>query len=1313
MSEFTRTNNEELYADENSAMPILVRYSTINQENHDKFNDVKFFDFISKMSGVKNCYIINKGKDKKNNPQIAFFIANSDYCIIASPSNDGRSFYYPFLSESKFVFPTDENEFIEMQCNLQFVDQNVDIINFLNNINWLSRFNKITEFISSCSKLQVPLKEIRKEQDKAIWNAYIEGLSAINNSKKDLCRVLKVGQTQKKLVRGRSVKTIDIQIDTTSSNEILRQSIEDLFEGRYDSFPNIEFTGKQCIISFDKFQIIPDDILEKIKIIASENCYVLNDKLPTNNIIGSISLLSDETELTQIIDEVKNELSSFGTTFHEISTNEFLFEDDIEIEYLKKIVTTNWSQLATVKLTSKVTSHFSATIDESLLKSSIESPSTKINRHGDFIIIQSRDPLIMNAEYFQNYTFDSCRVKITPKNFIDTIEIDQLEKKGNSYYGLINDINKINLANVMKHNVIKAYNNNGGFITTEYFYSYRPKIDKDLLAKIRMEFYGEKKIRIDVARAIIEYFPNSKEEYFLLRSQIINSLDDRIQIDTPIYKPSANIVFLSEDEQFRKDTFNEIDNALSDIKHYFSNLTIDKSEYKKLLFTFNFTDSDERDMIKSKIESISKQFSTLSILKYNNELGSTSLSLYEDAKLREDLEKNLQRDFGRESINLIKGDEYDNLEDGIDLEIDENDPFSISNYNWQLRKLQRDFLRNTETIGSCISRTPEKITIQLNEEFVDDIADGVIKINKGDYVQFPVIGKSSELSRQKDAMGRIMTPGKKIGKKTILPPANETLPNFMFDPRYAADTESDIESEKEKIKKNRIEQFLNDKQLEAVTKAVLAKDLALIQGPPGTGKTTVIAEIIWQEVLRNPKCKILLTSQTNLAVDNALERLQGKRGIRPVRIVSKGATDKLEREGLRYLVSVIDDWSNKSKDSNNDNAANLWVNTIIQGVSKESKYSEVVRAWKQDLTTKDDFIRQKFADAYKQNVNLVAATCSVCGSKDFTDTFKSLYNENEMAFDVVIMDEASKATPLEMAVPLVWGRKIIVIGDHKQLPPMMDEDSINIALRKIGREDLAEKIENIKESQFKRLFISAAKVRSSIVATLDTQYRMHEKIMNTINHFYADELAATGGLKCGIMESMDIPDFNNRGSRFHGLNILPFLSLQSHAIWVDVQTFETNLNPGYKNEGELEAIEIVLKVLQTATGFKEYINAQKKPEDKEIGIITFYSGQKREIRERQKQKKLGNFCDFRIDVVDRFQGMERNIVIVSTVRSNLKGNIGFAQEIERINVAFSRAKSLLIVIGNKQLFERNEDYKKSISKMETINVKQLNSTLTD
>lgn len=544
--------------------------------------------------------------------------------------------------------------------------------------------------------------------------------------------------------------------------------------------------------------------------------------------------------------------------------------------------------------------------------------------------------------------------------------------------------------------------------------------------------------------------------------------------------------------------------------------------------------------------------------------------------------------------------------------------------------------------------------------------------------------------------------------KRIPAPANPRLCDFLFDPRYAGEFDENLEEVKKRITETKIEKFLNDKQLEAVAKAVSAPDIAIIQGPPGTGKTTVIAEIIWQQILKKPDSKILLTSQTNLAVDNALERLQGRRGIRPVRIQNASTEKEIGIEAKRYMLDFMEDWCIKPSAENEDNGTNIWIDSILKGMTDDTKYASVINQWKRDLTVRDRNTREYFYEAYKSNVNLVAATCSICGSKQLQEIYKYLFGNNENAFDVVIMDEASKATPLEMSVPMVWGKKIIIIGDHKQLPPMMNENNIITSLKKANQKVLAETIESFKESQFEILFRTAFKLKPSIVATLDTQYRMHKKIMDTIGHFYSEELEE--GLKCGLAdEDMDNEQYNARGSRYHGLTIPGFIEPQTHAIWVNVNTYESQPSgsTSYVNYGELDAIKTVIKALQKADGFQKFMDSQEKPEDKEIGIITFYGAQYGKIKEMYKDGKIDKSLPCRINVVDKFQGMERNIIIISTVRSNKEKHYGFAEDIRRINVGFSRARRLLIVIGNRDFFRENAHYKKSIDEMDHFDIKQL------
>ena len=170
-----------------------------------------------------------------------------------------------------------------------------------------------------------------------------------------------------------------------------------------------------------------------------------------------------------------------------------------------------------------------------------------------------------------------------------------------------------------------------------------------------------------------------------------------------------------------------------------------------------------------------------------------------------------------------------------------------------------------------------------------------------------------------------------------------------------------------------------------------------------------------------------------------------------------------------------------------------------------------------------------------------------------------------------------------MSVPMVWGKKIIVIGDHKQLPPMMQEGNILVALKRIGRKDLADRIEQFKQSQFELLYEASSKLKSTLVSPLNEQYRMHEQIMNTINHFYKDEESGLNGLECGIKKVMDIDDPNNGGSRYHGIQFEPFMNQNRHVLWVDVPDYEDKQQSGSTsrtNKAEAEAIALVIKALK-------------------------------------------------------------------------------------------------------------------------------------
>jgi superfamily I DNA and/or RNA helicase len=377
-------------------------------------------------------------------------------------------------------------------------------------------------------------------------------------------------------------------------------------------------------------------------------------------------------------------------------------------------------------------------------------------------------------------------------------------------------------------------------------------------------------------------------------------------------------------------------------------------------------------------------------------------------------------------------------------------------------------------------------------------------------------------------------------------------------------------------------------------------------------------------------------------------------------------------------------------------------------------------------------------------VNLIGATGSSIGKfnseNKWTSFFRSYlkvfnrksYHENDFKncnrtninFDTVIIDEASKATPPELALPVLFGKKSIIVGDHRQLPPMIDEEEIKDLLLSIGEKALARTLsqKEFEISHFERLFNN---IDESIKGTFDTQYRMHPSINEAISQFYKDD----GGLNCGLpLEEAYHNSFSKWDSRYHGLQFKNILTPETHIIWVDVTTPEVREGTSRVNFGEIQAIDNMLNIIKNSKGKNELDQwlSNKSLEEKQIGLISFYGKQIYYLDKMLMDKH--SELPIRLSTVDRFQGMERDIIIISMVRSNklasfqgqlpnevhgelgypLQDSLGFAESPNRLNVALSRARRLLIIVGNSEHFCRRDIYK---SVLDTIhkNGKVVNS----
>lgn len=1322
MAELDRTFTEELFTEVLESTPCIIVYSQQafeHSKNYIKSITQTAKEIFDSILGVHECKIVYKGKNKKDFRKYQFIIEELKLSIYVTARENSTEFSLSYISDEEIVVPTDPSEYKCM--NLKFLAEeyiNHNLMDFLDRNDLMTSYHEIKDFCTSLTSLKEPIREINREQSRRMWKAYIDGERALNTDKKELLIVEEVGTIKKEHFNNQTYSTLTLKVKAPTLQQRLVSAIKDVQSTKYRN-PNVEFvTNKKGEISFAGYVDITEEILDELSSAAADNCYKLAED--AKHVLSGCLTLQSSDNLDELLEDINISLKDFDAKF-DYAEGVYTFKDDSEALYLDRLVQSKYPETLTTKRQTVITTSFKSNQDISSITSAIKKMAGVIDVldsvSGKLLIkTQGKTYLNLNEPALQCIRIAACRAIFTPIEFRPDVQIEGLSINGTSYiFSTKDSYSFFKTAYEMHKKVIAAYDNKT-FIKKEYDYGGFVIPNKGLLRDMQLHFVSKKQIKIKAASGLVEFYPTDYDNYVELLSEVRQYCGESLSIQEQEYHSSVAIKLLSDDVNYCKKVYKEVAEKITETTPSFTASFENDEKCQILNYTIEYTNMEELSSFHNAVNSSISLYPSLLTNEFDtNDEGKTILSFEFDHQLNIRIEKNLRNGYVNEDVNLIKASEYDAINEAIDMAYEEEyqDYAEIK----ELKKNRSQVLRNALTLGRCIGRKLNSIKLEISSDFIDYMEDRNAKgqvekfIHVGDYLQFPMVGKSSELRRLSDSMLRITNPNQfypRSKTKRIPAPANPRLCDFLFDPRYAGEFDEDLEEVKKRITETKIEKYLNDKQLEAVAKAVSAPDIAIIQGPPGTGKTTVIAEIIWQQILKKPDSKILLTSQTNLAVDNALERLQGRRGIRPVRIQNASTEKEVGIEAKRYMLDFMEDWCKKANAENEDNGVNIWMDSILRDMNEDEKYAPVIDQWKKDLIVRDRNTREQFYEAYKSNVNLVAATCSICGSKQLQEIYALLFGNNENAFDVVIMDEASKATPLEMSVPMVWGKKIIIIGDHKQLPPMMNEDNIVTSLKKANQKVLAETIESFQESQFEILFRSAFKLKPSIVATLDTQYRMHKQIMNTVGHFYSEELEE--GLKCGLAdEDMDNEEYNARGSRYHGLTLPGFIDPQTHAIWVDVDTPESQPSgsTSYVNNGELNAIRTVIKALQKADGFQKFMDSQEKPEDKEIGIITFYGAQYGKIKEMYKDGKIDKSLPFRINVVDKFQGMERNIIIISTVRSNKEHRYGFAEDIRRINVGFSRARRLLIVVGNKQFFRQNAHYQKSIDEMEHFDIKQL------
>jgi superfamily I DNA and/or RNA helicase len=658
------------------------------------------------------------------------------------------------------------------------------------------------------------------------------------------------------------------------------------------------------------------------------------------------------------------------------------------------------------------------------------------------------------------------------------------------------------------------------------------------------------------------------------------------------------------------------------------------------IFVFNRCKLGKRDEILIEIAT-SKQFPPY-LLKstIGNEFSIASNKMSKDRKKWTPVDESLKLD---PAGFIIKFDEYKkirpkNENSKANMENDKNKATKNKNIqNEQRKEITKEIF-------------VYKIVLDVDEDYLQEIKDNPKTLPENGFLISSISGDIAPLRNQMKALERFS------GGKFYCP----KLSSFLFNGQKAQQPEKPLPVLENTLQK------LNERQKNAVKKALVSPDLFLLQGPPGTGKTTVIAELAYQVTLNGGT--ILIASQTNLAVDNALDRLLNVPHLRPLRI---GATHRITSQGMQFLP---------------ENVTARWLNAITNECKKENMKSSLINeeeAFWSDLRTNwikklnnpsiDDI--KQFSTIYQKLANVLGMTCNEAGKVQFWSSafFKP--------FDLVVIDEVSKATLPELLMPMLLGKKIVLVGDHRQLPPLFREVTFQEAIEEgeITDEVGFKNFEGlVSTSLFVTLF---EEISSKLRETLTVQYRMHPEIMNAVNNFYADSL-----LTCGLE--------NPNEQRKHLLSI-GGVNTHRHLIWVD-SSFRNRTTPNYEKQAgtskinflEIDLVIEVLKQLDEELTEQGFGNKSKK---KEIGVISFYGAQLLEIRSKIRSlQQAGYFkgMNIRTNTVDRFQGMEKSIIILSMVRAKT-GLIGdFVKKFQRINVAMSRAQELLVIIGSEKTYSR-------------------------
>lgn len=437
--------------------------------------------------------------------------------------------------------------------------------------------------------------------------------------------------------------------------------------------------------------------------------------------------------------------------------------------------------------------------------------------------------------------------------------------------------------------------------------------------------------------------------------------------------------------------------------------------------------------------------------------------------------------------------------------------------------------------------------------------------------------------------------------------------------------------------------WLNASQEKAVNEVLWAKDVAVVHGPPGTGKTTTLVEAIFETLRR--ESQVLVCAQSNMAVDWISEKLVD-RGINVLRI---GNPTRVNDKMLSFTY--------ERRFEAHPDYPQLWsIRKAIRELRQQRKHADSWHQKMDRLKSRATELELRIRSSLFGEARVIASTLTGAANRVL---------EGEK-YSTLFIDEAAQALEAACWIAIRKAGRVILAGDHCQLPPTVK--SIMALKGGLGKTLMERIVENKPET----------------VTLLKMQYRMNEQIMKFSSEWFYN----------GMVESA--PTVSHRG----------ILDYDTPMMWIDTAECDGKEEFVGENFGRINRAEAEL-TLQTLQQYLEKIGKQRILEESiDVGIISPYRAQvqllRKELRKRESFRPYRHLLT--VNTVDGFQGQERDIILISLVRSNDGGDIGFLRDLRRMNVAITRARMKLIILGSSETMTSHPFYKKLYEYVEQLKV---------